>query len=308
MGDKVTNDTAALARSQAALRGRNQATANLIVTESKSFSAEEAVKIGAIDLVATDLNDLLKKINGRYVLVAGSEKKISLNTEGITSDQIIQHEMSLKQKFLHFIANPNISTLLITLGSIAIFSEVKTGFTAVIPGLVGAFFMILGLISLQTLPINTGGALLFGLGFLLLFAEIYVTSFGLLAVAGIVSLMVGGLFLIDPASSDMRVSLALLIPLVASTALITLTIGYLIAKDSLFGKKNSGDPLLQTVGEVKVVTHNASDSSLEGRGRTGLVFVNGELWQFKSKDDLTVGDFCKIIQINGLLLEVERKK
>lgn len=298
MGEKVTNDTAALARSQAALRGRSAEAADLIVTKSKSFSAEEAVKAGAADLVATDLADLIRKIDGRKITLGEAGAPHVLHTKNLTADSLVRREMRLQQRLLHFIADPNISAMLLAIGGLAIYAEISSGFAAVIPGLIGLLCILLGLVSLQALPINVGGALLFALGFVLLIAEIYITSFGFLTVAGLAALFFGGLFLIDPSASDMRVSLSILIPMVAGVGIVAATIGYMLIRESWKTKRIAADPVLDSTARVE---------SVEAGGRAGTVLVNGEIWRFSSKSPVQIGDLCKVTQINGLSLEIERR-
>jgi membrane-bound serine protease (ClpP class) len=295
MGDKVTNDTAALARSQAALRGRNEETAALIVTKSQSYSPTEAVKSGAVDFVAADLNELLTKMHGRKVTVENPRREVTIQSAGEKAEGLALTEMNLRQKFLHLIADPNISTMLLALGALAVYVEVSSGFSLVIPGIVGVFCVLLGAISLQMLPINVGGALLFALGFLLLAAEIWVTSFGLLTVAALVCLFLGGLFLIDPSAGTMQVSLGLLIPLVASMAVIMGMIGYMIARDRR--GLAAGDSLVGLRGRVKRV---------EGDGRSGVARVNGELWNIESDETLQTGDEVLVTEVDGMRLRVKK--
>lgn len=297
MGEKATNDTAALARAQATLRGRDPQVAEKIVTKSESYSAEEAVRAKAVDLVAADLDSLLAAIDGRTVKVGEPPRSVTLRTKGITAAQLVAREMSLQQKALHFLADPNVSTLLLTIGGIAIYAEVSSGFALIVPGVVGLFCFLLGFVSLQVIPTNVGGALLFALGFALLGAEIFVTSYGLLTVAALACLFLGGLFLVDPSLTDMRVSLSLLIPLVASVGVVMAGLGYILVRDRRAVKnsgKNSGlDPLLGTTARVTGV---AAD------GRSGTAFANGEIWNFDSAEPVREGELRLVKARNSLRL------
>ncbi len=291
MGEKVTNDTAALARSQATLRGRNAANAELVVTKSKSFSPEEAVQAGIVDFVASDLQDLLQKAEGRKIRI-GAQEKI-LRTKGA---EVLPRSMSLMQKFLHFIADPNISTMLLALGALAFYVEVSSGFTLIAPAVVGALSILLGAISLQMLPINTGGLLLIALGFIFLLAEIFVTSYGLLAVAGLASLFFGGLFLIDPAGGSMQVSLGLLGSLLAGMGVVMGFVAYLLARDR--GRVSVAD---QVVGAMATVKSTGAD------GRQGHALVNGELWAFEAKDPLQPQENAQVVGLRGIRLQLEKR-
>jgi membrane-bound serine protease (ClpP class) len=295
MGEKVTNDTAALARAQAALRGRSTEAAELIVLKSKSYTSEEAVKANAADFVAANNEELLKKLDGRSVKIGEPALDHKIHSKELT---LSQKEMNLQQRLLHFIADPNLSAMLMTLGGLAIYAEVSSGFTLLIPGAIGLFCLVLGFISLQTLPVNIGGAILFALGFLMLIAEAYITSYGLLTVAALASLLVGGLFLIDPAAGDMRVSLSILLPIVGGVGLIAAFVGYLMARDAVKLKDPPKDPLLVAPAKIETV---------ESDGKSGTAYVNGELWKFRSKENVKLGETCQVKKIEGMTLHLERR-
>lgn len=299
MGEKVTNDTAALARAQATLRGRDPQTAANIVTKSESFSPEEALKKKAIDLVAPNLDALLAGIDGRKISLAGGSMR-TLETKGLSAENLVRVEMSLKQKVLHGLADPNISALLLALGGLALYAEISAGFSVIVPGVFGVFCLVLGFMSLQTIPLNVGGALLFGLGFALLVAEAFVTSYGLLTVASLVCLFLGGLFLVDPASTDLRVSLSLLIPLVAGVGVCLGFLAFLIARDRRGARAmNTGD---QVVGQVARV------QSTDAGGLTGRAYVNGELWNFDAAEAMSEGEEARVAGLRGVRLQIEKRR
>ena len=195
MGVKVTNDTAALARSQAALHGRNVEAAEQIVTMSRSFAPSEAVAAHVADFIADDLGAVLKVLSGKTYKVGSPPHDVTLH---LASPEITRHSMTSRQRFLHFISDPNVSTVLLSLGGLAMWAEVSSGFGSVAAGVVGVFCFVLGFMSLQTLPVNTGGVILLCMGFALLVLEGFVVSHGLLTVAALASIFTGGLFLIDP--------------------------------------------------------------------------------------------------------------
>lgn len=295
MGEKVTNDTAALARSQAALRGRNPETAAVIVTKSESFSPDEALKKRAIDLIAPSLPELLRALDGREVTIQGGTKK-KLETSGINESELVRVPMSLKQNVLHTIADPNISTLLIALGGLALYAEISSGFSLIVPGVFGLFCLLLGFVSLQTIPLNVGGALLFALGFALLVAEAFVTSYGLLTVAALACLFLGGLFLVDPGWTDMRVSHSLLIPLVAGIGACLAFLGYMLVRD-----RRHGDTVSLS---DQVVGATARVNAVEAGAKSGTAYANGELWSFDSDVALAVGDEAKVVGLKGMRLQL----
>ncbi len=295
MGEKVTNDTAALARAQATLRGRNPEVAEKIVTKSASFSAEEAEKAKIIDFVASDLENLLQKIHGKTIPSISS----ILDTKTLSINSLVRLPMNLRQKFLHLVADPNISALLLTLGGVAVYVEISSGFAYLVPGALGLFCLLLGFISLQTIPINIGGALLFALGFALLAAEAFVTSYGLLTVAALATIFLGGLFLVDPTTTDMRVSLSFLIPLVASIGAILGFVTYLLYRD-----RRAGSPATSDI----VVGQLAKIARVDAGGQSGSAYANGELWQFYSEETFAEGEEATVHSLQGMRIQLKRRK
>ncbi|MCO5143709.1 MAG: ATP-dependent Clp protease proteolytic subunit [Oligoflexia bacterium] len=281
MGDKVTNDTAALARAQAELRGRDAKIAEEIVTKSISHSAEEAFKLKLSDGLASNTQEVADWLRN----------KINTKDNQTKQGKLVSLPMSLKEKFLHIVADPNISTMLMALGGIALYAEISSGFTAIIPGLFGLFCLLLGFISLQTLPINVGGALIFGLGFCLLIAEAFITSYGLLTVAALSSIFLGGLFLIDPAAGSMKVSLSILLPIVGGIGIILAIVGYILAKDRKGERHSTKDAV---IGQKAVIVSVSED------GLSGKLRVNGEIWNFSSKHPVIVDSELTIKEISGL--------
>jgi membrane-bound serine protease (ClpP class) len=295
MGDKVTNDTAALARSQAVLRGRNATAAENIVRKSESFSAEESVKNKVADFVAADMPALMANLSGRAVKVNDRTLKLAAGT----AESLVRVEMNMRQSFLHLVADPNISALLMALGGIAIYAEISSGFTLIVPGIFGLFCLLLGFVSLQTIPLNVGGVLLLALGLALLAAEAFVTSYGLLTITALVAIFIGGLFLVDPATTDMRVSLSLLIPLVGGIGIVMLGLGYVIYRDR---RENTSGAREQVVGQEAEVVLS------ENEGRRGSAYVNGELWSFDSEESLKIGDHARVDSVEGIRLKLTRRK
>jgi membrane-bound serine protease (ClpP class) len=295
MGEKVTNDTAALARAQAELRGRPKDEAEKIVTKSQSYSSEEAVKKKVVEIQAGSLEELLTALSKTTNPITGKDSVAPL---GFTAKDLENIPMNLKQKVLHFIADPNISAMLIALGGLALYAEVSSGFATLIPGAIGVFCLLLGFISMQTIPINLGGVLLFLLGFFFLVAEAFITSYGLLTLASVVSLFLGGLFFIDPSAASMRVSLSLLIPLVGGIGIVVATIAYILAKDARAKKTNWNS----AEGKSAVV------NKLNADARSGYIILDGELWEFSSDTPLNVGDEVVVEKMESLKAKVQRRK
>jgi membrane-bound serine protease (ClpP class) len=292
MGDKVTNDTAALARAQAELRGRPTIEAEKIVTKSQSYSAEEALTKKVIELKAASLGELLELLQKTPNPL---DKNSMVLPSGISTPNKV--EMNLKQKVLHFIADPNISAMLIALGGLALYAEISSGFATLIPGFVGIFCLLLGFISMQTIPINLGGALLFVLGFFFLIAEVYITSYGLLTLAAVTSLFLGGLFFIDPAAASMKVSLSILIPLVGSIGLIMATLGFILARDAKAKKVSIG----ALEGKKAIV------SKLNADQKSGYVLLEGELWEFFADEVISNHEEVIVEKVEKLKVKIKRR-
>jgi membrane-bound serine protease (ClpP class) len=287
MGKKAKNDTAAMVRAQAILRGRDAKAAEDLVLESKSHSAEEAVKLKVVDIEVATKEDLVAKLDGKVLKMGEGNESVTLATKG---SAFLKFEMTRSQQFLHFIADPNISAVLMAIGGMALYAEISSGFSLVAPGVIGAFAFLLAAVSLQMLPINIGGLLLMLLGVVLLIAEIFITSFGLLTIAGIAALGVGALFLVDTSLADIQVSLSILIPILGSFGLVAGTIGLLFARDKL--AKNL-DPV---VGQSALILE-----AMPG-GLSGKVQVAGEIWDFESATPLSEGDHAKVKARVGLKL------
>ncbi|MBL7668930.1 MAG: nodulation protein NfeD [Bdellovibrionaceae bacterium] len=293
---KAKQDTAALVRAQAELRGRSGQVAEKMVLEAISFSSTEAVKQGVVDIEVNTLADLLKAVNGREFKVGEQGEKVTLVTTDLLEKDLKHLEMSPGQKFLHFIANPNISTLLMAAAGVAIYAEISSGFALIFPGTIGLFLLILAFVSLQTLPVNIGGIILLALGVVLFIAEAFITSFGFLAVGGIVSIGIGALFLVDTNFADIQVSFYLLVPILAALSFVMGLIAWLVAREKFVESKDRVDGAPATVLTV------------EQGGLSGTALVAGEYWSFSSDTPLSIGDKSTVIGKSGLQLKLSKKE
>ena len=181
------------------------------VLQSKAFTEEEALKATPplIDVIATDVRDLLKKIDGRTV-TRFDGRTVTLRTASAT---IVPVAMTLRQRILSAVAHPNVAYILLTLGTLGLTIELWTP-GAILPGVVGGLSLLLAFFALQVLPINYAGLLLMLFGLVLLALEVKVTSFGLLAAGGIVSLIFGSMMLIDSPAPEMQLSISLILSVV----------------------------------------------------------------------------------------------
>ncbi|MBI3543458.1 MAG: nodulation protein NfeD [Deltaproteobacteria bacterium] len=223
MKTKAENDTVAFIRAQALLRGRNADWAEEAIRKSVAVPADEALKLKVVDFIADDLKDAVMKIDAQPARsgVAGAPRSArQVHATGLPLREI---PMTAAERFLAFIGDPNVSYLLMTLGSFGLYIELTTP-GAIFPGVLGAISLILAFVSFATLPVNLGGLALLVLAFLLFGAEPFITSHGVLTVGGIVSLLLGGLFVLDASTGDLLISLALLLPTALALAGATFTL------------------------------------------------------------------------------------
>lgn len=290
MREKVLQDMLAFVRSIAKEKGRNVKVIEKMVTESLALSAEEALEEGVIDLVANDLQDLLKKIDGREVVKFG--RKITVRTEGA---EVVYVQESLKEELLKILTNPTVAYLLLMLGFYGLFFELYNP-GAVIPGVVGAICLLLGLYGLATISMNWLGLLLILLGILLFALELITPTFGALAIGGIVSLALGSLFLIDPESPYGELPRSVIVAVVVASALFFMVAGRLGLKAQKRRKLTGAEAMVGEEGE-------ALTDFRKGRGK---VFVHGEIWNAVGEEGIKKGDRVRVIGVEGLRLRVER--
>ncbi|MEE8553983.1 MAG: nodulation protein NfeD [Desulfobacterales bacterium] len=285
MSEKVVNDMVASAKSIAAKRGRNAEWVEKAIRKSVSVTETEALKGNVIDIVAKDLDDLIRQINGRKiegkgVLRLDNAKKIVLK-EG------------LRTKILKTISDPNIAYILLMIGLAGLYFELSHP-GAVLPGVVGGICIILAFFAMQTIPINYAGFLLIFLALVFFIMEMKITSYGLLSIAGIISLLLGSLMLFDSSDTDMRLSWGVLLPTIIMVS------GFFVAISGLVFKSHLSKPITGArglVGEIGVVK--------EALMPEGKVFVHGELWKATSKDPIETGAKVRVLNVVNLVLEVE---
>lgn len=291
MGEKVVNDMVAYARSLAAERGRNADWAEKAVRKSVSIDAQQAQKLKVVDLVAEDLEDLLKQVNGRTVKV--DAQKVTLNTEGLPVKTI---EESLRVRILKHIADPNIAFILMLIGLAGLYFELANP-GSVLPGVVGALSLLLAFYAFQTLPVNFIGLLLIILAFVLFILEIYVTSFGLLSLGGVAALLLGSLMLFRGGDAGMDIAWSVLIPSVVIISLFFLVVAGLVVKSHV-RRSVSGESAL--VGERGVAYTDLNPA--------GQIFIHGEYWQAVSEEPVAAGETVEVVKVAGLKLYVRPVK
>ncbi len=289
MKEKVVNDAVAYIRGIASKRGRNADWAEKAVRESVSITAEEALKLKVIDLVAKDLNELLQRIEGWKVDTAFGERVLKLK-----GAQVVTRKMGWRLRVLDTISNPNVAYILMMIGLAGLYFELSNP-GAILPGVIGAISLILAFYAFQTLPVNYAGVLLIILAVILFLMEIYITSYGLLTLGGIISLALGSLMLFESPVPYLRVSLSVLLPTLIFISLFFVVAIWLAVKARL-SKPISGMEGL--IGEEGVAE---TDLLPEGK-----VFIHGEIWDGVAEGSVKKGERVRVKAVRGLKLIVEK--
>jgi membrane-bound serine protease (ClpP class) len=287
MKEKVENDSAAYIKSIAEQRGRNVSWAEDAVRKSVSVTEQEALKLKIVDLVADDIPDLLTQLHGRRVALPGGP--LTMATAGV---EIRPFPMGLRLELLKALSDPNIAYLLMTIGTIGMLAELYNP-GAILPGIVGAISLILAFYSLQSLPVNYAGVLLFILGIVFFVLEATVTSYGLLAIGGVVSLTLGSLMLIKSDAEFFQVSWTVIVPVIITTAAVSLFIVGMGVRALRRSPQTGAESMVGAVGVAK--TALCPD---------GKLAIHGELWDAVSDTPVQPGGSAKVLRIEGLTLYV----
>jgi membrane-bound serine protease (ClpP class) len=287
MSEKVVNDMVAYARSIAKDRKRNQEWVEKAIRESVSITADMAVKENVVDLVARDMDDLLTLLDGREIML--DTGKLTLQTKDL---KLVYVTPGWRDMVLKTISNPNIAYILMMIGLAGLYFELSHP-GAIFPGVVGAISLILAFFSFQTLPVNYAGLLLIALAIIFFIAEIKVTSYGLLSLAGLISLTLGSIMLFE----DVGVSLKLMMPTIVLIGGFFVGIAFLAFRAYRRTPKGGRDGL---IGESGVVEEKIDPE--------GLIFAHGEYWKATSNEVVEEGEKVRIIGLRGLMLIVEKEK
>ncbi|MCB2193014.1 MAG: nodulation protein NfeD [Deltaproteobacteria bacterium] len=283
MGEKAVSDLKALAVSLAKRRGRDPKLAEEMVVKSTSFDALKAKELGLADIVARDLGALLQALQGRKVTTAAGEKVI--DTKGVT---IRFHRPGWREKLLSLLASPNLAYILLMIGLAGLYFELSHP-GAVFPGVVGGLALILAFFAMSTLPVSYAGLALIGLAVVLFFAEIKITSYGMLSLAGAASLILGSVMLFKSGETVVAISLTVLIPTALAMILFFGGVAFLAGKAQL-SKAVTGQEGL--VGAAGVVVD------------AGRVRLMGELWRYNSSESLEPGQKVEVVEVKGLEIQV----
>jgi len=291
MMDKVLKDAEAYIKSIAAKRGRNVEWAAKAVKESASITAKDALDKHVIDIVAENIDELLEKADGK--VVETKKGKTTLKLKGKKKAEI---EMPLKYRFLSYLSDPNVAYLLMMLGIYGILFEIYSP-GAIFPGVIGGISIILALYAFQTIPISFAGAFLILLGVAFFILELKIVSHGILGFAGILSIVIGSVMLIDLPKSILSISWKSILTVAIISALFVFGVLSYAIKAQLSKVKTGKEGL---IGETGVAISPISDK--------GKAIIHGEIWNCKSEVPINEGDKVMVKAIEGLVLIVNKKE
>ena len=295
LASKVENDAAALIRSIAQERGRNQDKLEDTVRKASSFTAREAVELNVVDFIAEDLDDLLAQVDGKVVDTASGPRV--LDTRDLDRRRV---NKNLLENFLELISDPNISFILLTVGGLGIVIELfNPGLIA--PGVIGVICLLLAFLALGNLPVNWAGVAFILVAIVLAVLEVTVAGFGILGVGAGVSFVIGGLILFggtSPTLPSVGVNRWLLGGFAAVFAFTALYVGRTIYQSRRAGREPTRPSVLGASGTVT--------GELAPRG---VVRVGNETWTAVSKDGnvIGVGEAVRVTKVDGLILIVSRE-
>ena len=290
MREKVENSAVSLSRSIAQERGRNIEWAEKAVRESVSITEQEAVELGVVDLIADSVDDLLRKASGREVRLGQATVTLALG-----GAEVVRQEMRLKHKILNVIAHPNVAYLLMMAGFLGLYVEF-TNPGLLFPGIAGGICLLLALTAFQVLPINYGGIALILLGIALLVSELFLPSFGVLGIGGIVAFVLGSLLLFDTPESQLAVDPLIIYSAAATFGGFTMIVGYLIVRSQRSPVSLGTEGMVGQSAEVR--------QRIPGGVRPGKVFVHGEYWNARAATEIEAGSVVRVTSIDGMNLTV----
>jgi membrane-bound serine protease (ClpP class) len=288
---KIMNDAQAFLRSFAEKRGRNPKLAETAVTDAKAFTEKEALDGKLIDLIASSEDDLLRQLNGREIArFDGSKVKLAL-----ANPVRVPFELSARQKFLSRIVEPDIFFILLILGVLGLYTEF-THPGVIAPGVVGGICMVLALYAMHILPVNLAGVFLIILALALFILEAKFTSHGVLAAGGIVSMLLGAMFLIRSPLTAGGVSLGVALSVTLPFAALTVFLMRLVLRSRSWKNQTGREEMIGAQGTVV--------TPLPG-GAEGMIRVHGELWRAISNQPVPEGKPVRVVKMDGLKLYVE---
>jgi membrane-bound serine protease (ClpP class) len=290
MKQKLENDSAAFMRSFVGPRGRNVALAESAVRESKSWTDKEALDQHLIDYVARDQEDLFKQLDGKPIKRFDGKT----TTLHLVGTPVVELQMTLKQRILDFLLDPNIAFLVLAVGALALYAEFNHP-GAVLPGVVGVVFILLALFALNLLPTRYAAFTLIMAAFVMFALEAKFATHGVLGIAGIALMTIGGLLLVDGPIPELRVKLWTALSISVPLGAITVFLMSIALKARRNKVVTGSQGMIGTVGEAR------TDIDPEGK-----VFVQGELWNAHAPARVQMGEHVVVRRVDGLELEVEK--
>lgn len=289
MKEKMENDSAAFIRSFVAKRGRNVEAAESGVRQSKSFTEQEALKLNLIDYVANSEQHLFEQMRGKPVKRFDGTT-VTLN---LTGKPVRPFIMTLKQRILAYLMDPNVSFLLFSIGMLALWGEFKSP-GAVFPGVVGLICILLALFAFNILPTRFAAFALILAAFILFALEAKFTSYGLLGAGGVLCMVLGALMLVDAPIPEMRIRLWTALAVAVPFGVIAVFLMTLALRAQMTKVQVGTETLVGVVGVAR--------TPLSPKGK---VFVQGELWDAVSTSSVDTGDAVRVRRVEGLVLDVE---
>ncbi len=299
---KANEDAAALLRSIADRRGRNAVALEAAVFKAKAYSAQQAVDLNVVDLVAEDLDDLLQQLDGRQIPARGGV--VTVSTEGRRVHHV---DLNWFEGFLEFLSDPTLAFLLLSLGGLALVIEI-IHFGSIVPGVVGAALMILGFAGVGQLPFSWAGIAMIGLAMALFLAEAHAPGFGFFGIAGTVALVLGGLFLVGyfgsptlPGSPEPRVHRGVVVGMSVAIGLAIGALTWQLRRAATAPGYQSQHGRAAIVGQIGRVTRRLEPA--------GEVHVAGEFWSatLPSGETAEAGEMVRVTGATGLTLQVDRE-
>ncbi|MHB8760572.1 MAG: NfeD family protein, partial [Thiobacillus sp.] len=284
---KAVHDAAAYIRGLAELRGRNAEWAERAVREAVSLSATEALELGVVDLVAANIEDLLRQVDGRVVKTAAGD--LTLATADARIEQVLP---DWRSRLLAVIGDPSIAYILMLLGIYGLIYEFSNP-GMLFPGVVGGICLLLALFALQVMPISYAGLALMVLGIVLMISEAFIPSFGALGLGGVVAFVIGSVMLIDTEAPGYGIPWMLVVPVAVASALFSFFAVGMALKARSRPVVTGAEEMLGARGEF-----------LDDMAREGWARIHGEQWRVRSGMPLKRGDRVRVRARHDLILEV----
>jgi membrane-bound serine protease (ClpP class) len=288
---KINNDATAFLRSFSEKRGRNPKLAETAITEARAFTEQEALDGRLIDLIAGDKDELLRQLNGREITRFNGKKEV-LSLQNYTR---VDFQLSARQRFLARIVEPDMFFLLLLVGALGLYTEF-THPGVVAPGVVGGICMLLALYAMHILPVNIAGVLLILLALALFILEAKFTSHGVLLLGGVVSMLLGAMFLVRSPLTPGGVTFGVALSATLPFAFLTVFLMRLVLKSRKWKTATGKEELMGEAGVVTIAL---------GAGGEGMIRIHGELWRASSKENIPAGAKVRVLRVDGLKLDVE---